>query len=580
MIIKYLPLLLLPLLGKGQTNANGGMPLGGNTSSEKQPLEIKRNALFNLEELKVRWKKAALENCPGVPCPTFSAPGPCSSIVATPTGPSSASVSFVPPTSDGGSPITSYTVTATSTPSAPAKRKTTAAIIIVSGTSSPIVVTELIFGVNYIFSVVATNAAGGSPPITTTTVTPCTLNTAGTASASPTLAVNMLLTNITHTTTIATGIGTATNLPTGVTATWASNVITISGTPTALGSFPYIILLTGGCGIVNATGTITVTTAMVPGAPTSVAATAGNATASVAFVAPSSNGGSAITGYKVTSSPGSFTAMGTTSPINVTGLTNGTAYTFTVVATNDVGISVASAASAAVTPAPPACGSVTSVSDIDMNSYTTVSIGTQCWTKENLKVTQYNDGTTIPLNNTYTSGTVSTVWQGLKTGAYTIYGNETGGGTNATNYGFLYNWYATAGIVTSGGAPTKNICPTGYHVPTDSDWKKLVKFIHSGADTSAASNTPSTEAGILMKKNDALWTPNTGTDNYGFSGLPGGYRNSTGSFASIRNNAFFWSATELGSRDAWNCILTSSNDYVSRGSFNKAVGASVRCLRD
>ena len=57
---------------------------------------------FNMEELKVRWKKAALENCPGVPCPSLSAPGPCSSIVATPSGPSSASISFVPPTSDGG----------------------------------------------------------------------------------------------------------------------------------------------------------------------------------------------------------------------------------------------------------------------------------------------------------------------------------------------------------------------------------------------------------------------------------------------------------------------------------------------
>ncbi len=74
-------------------------------------MEIKRKSPFNLDEIKVRWKKAALENCPGVPCPTFSVPGPCSSIVATPTSPSSASVSFVPPTSDGGSAITGYILT-------------------------------------------------------------------------------------------------------------------------------------------------------------------------------------------------------------------------------------------------------------------------------------------------------------------------------------------------------------------------------------------------------------------------------------------------------------------------------------
>ena len=79
----------------------------------------KRNVLFNLDEIKVRWKKAALENCLGGPCPFFSEPGPCSSIVATPTGPYSASISFVSPTTDGGSPITGYIVTATSTPSAP-----------------------------------------------------------------------------------------------------------------------------------------------------------------------------------------------------------------------------------------------------------------------------------------------------------------------------------------------------------------------------------------------------------------------------------------------------------------------------
>ncbi|MFN9680098.1 MAG: hypothetical protein ACK56V_00630, partial [Bacteroidota bacterium] len=90
---------------------------------------------------------------------------------------------------------------------------------------------------------------------------------------------------------------------------------------------------------------------------------------------------------------------------------------------------------AIVTPAF-ACGTST-ITDVDGNVYNTVSIGTQCWTKQNLKVTKYNDGTVIPLNNTYTSGTVSTVWQGLTTGAYTIYGNEASSGTNATNYGFL-----------------------------------------------------------------------------------------------------------------------------------------------
>ena len=230
---------------------------------------------------------------------------------------------------------------------------------------------------------------------------------------------------------------------------------------------------------------------------------------------------------------------------------------------------------------PSSCPTST-ILDVDNNLYNTVSIGTQCWTKENLKVTKYSDGTAIPLNNTYTSGTVSTVWQGLTTGAYTIYGNETRSGANATNYGLLYNWYASKGIATTGSTTYKNICPTGYHVPTDSDWNKLVLFIDSGADTTGAARaTQSTSAGTKLKKNDALWTANTGTDDYGFSALPGGYRNNVGSFDFIGSLASFWSATEdFGSSGfSWPRGLNSSNG-VSRSGNLKSAGASIRCLRD
>ena len=92
------------------------------------------------------------------------------------------------------------------------------------------------------------------------------------------------------------------------------------------------------------------TLAVVPDAPTIGTATAGDAQASVSFTAPASNGGSSITGYTVTSNPGNLTGTGASSPIAVTGLTNGTAYTFTVTATNSVGTSQASAASNSVTP--------------------------------------------------------------------------------------------------------------------------------------------------------------------------------------------------------------------------------------
>ena len=86
-------------------------------------------------------------------------------------------------------------------------------------------------------------------------------------SSDQSVCANDAITNITLNTTGATGIGTPTNLPTGLTASWSSNVLTISGTPTASGTFNYSIPLTGGCGTVAATGTITVNDVNTAAAP-------------------------------------------------------------------------------------------------------------------------------------------------------------------------------------------------------------------------------------------------------------------------------------------------------------------------
>ena len=260
-MFRILALLLLPVICLAQVNSNGEKPTGELLSNEISPNEMKRNASFNLDEIKVRWKKAALENCTGAPCTSISAPGPVTSIAATPTGPTSVSVSFVPPASTGGSPITGYEATATPTSSAPAKRKSSATIT-VKGDKSPIEIKNLTTGQNYIFTVVALNAAGGSTPtVTVIPVAPCgPLNTATAVTQQPTLNLNVTINPTTiATTTGATGIGTATGLPKGMTAIWLNNSIMLSGAPTEANTFNYTIPLTGGCGSVNATGTISVT---------------------------------------------------------------------------------------------------------------------------------------------------------------------------------------------------------------------------------------------------------------------------------------------------------------------------------
>jgi uncharacterized protein (TIGR02145 family) len=225
------------------------------------------------------------------------------------------------------------------------------------------------------------------------------------------------------------------------------------------------------------------------------------------------------------------------------------------------------------------CG--TTISDIDGNTYNTVLIGAQCWTKENLRVRRYNNGTAIPFDNTGGSGGNSSTWQNLTIGAHTIYAHDSTATTpsNLTKYGYLYNWYAAKGIYTTGtivSTDTLNICPSGWHVPSDTEWTTLTTEL--GGESVAG--------GKMKSIGTAYWgSQSTGTDNSsGFSALPGGYRYFNGSFNSIRYNAFFWSATELDYSNAWYRFLNATNVIVNRYSGvsnnSKSSGASVRCLKN
>ena len=167
---------------------------------------------------------------------------------------------------------------------------------------------------------------------------------------------------------------TTTSSPGGFTATGSSSPLIVTGLANGT-AYTFTVVATNSIGnsAPSSASSAVTPSPTVPGAPTSVSALAGNTQATVSFTAPVNNGGTPITGYTVTSSPGSFTATGASSPLTVTGLTNGTSYTFTVVATNIVGNSTPSSASSAVTPSPTVPGAPTSVSAVADVGQATVS---------------------------------------------------------------------------------------------------------------------------------------------------------------------------------------------------------------
>ena len=187
----------------------------------------------------------------------------------------------------------------------------------------------------------------------------------------------------------------------------------------------------------------------------------------------------------------------------------------------------------------------------------TIQIGTQKWMKENLNTSFYRNGDTIPYV------TDATAWAGLTTGAWCYYNNDP---ANGEIYGKLYNWYAVKDS-THGG-----LAPLGWYIPTDGDWTTLTTTL---GGTSLA-------GGKMKSAGTTRWTtPNTGaTNSSGFAGLPGGYRDYGGTFNGIGNNGYWWSSTEASTADAWLRGLYYNFSNVTRHDGSKALGFSVRCLRD
>jgi uncharacterized protein (TIGR02145 family) len=199
----------------------------------------------------------------------------------------------------------------------------------------------------------------------------------------------------------------------------------------------------------------------------------------------------------------------------------------------------------------------TKVTDSDGNVYTTVTIGTQVWMKENLKTTKYNDGKSIPLVRG------GTAWANLQSPAYcwafndsVMYKNVIGG---------YYNWFTVN---------TGKLCPSGWHVPTKDEWTTLSNYLGGY----------STSGGKLKEKGYDHWLiPNEGaTNESGFTAYANGVINDAGNFfRPYVERSLLWSSTEYDNTDAWHFQLNWSNANFDLGyQYFKKSGLGVRCLKN
>ena len=191
--------------------------------------------------------------------------------------------------------------------------------------------------------------------------------------------------------------------------------------------------------------------------------------------------------------------------------------------------------------------------EFDNYTYSVVEIGAQCWFAENLRTTVYADGSSIP------QVTGDFAWAGLSTDARCNYDNNA---ANVATYGRLYNLYAVTNAA--------GLCPNGWHVPTDGEWTALEDYI-------TAQGFNGTEGTAL--KSTSGWSNGIGTDDFGFSALPGGNRSKNNGFFNNAGIYGYWWSSSLSGDNAWRRSLSSATD-VGRNASDPRVGISVRCTRD
>jgi len=192
------------------------------------------------------------------------------------------------------------------------------------------------------------------------------------------------------------------------------------------------------------------------------------------------------------------------------------------------------------------------VTDTDGHEYSSVFVGGLEWMGENLRVTRFRNGVSIPLLSSNTS------WQQATSAGRSAYANDTAW---VAQYGWLYNGYAAT--------DARGICPTAWRLPTDAEFTNLCLAL-GGTHL----------AGGSLKASWGWQTPNTGANgSSGWNGLPGGQRNMSGNFLYRSYGGYWWSSTAPAADQLWMRDLSYSDTSVARFAAGRRFGFSVRCVR-
>ncbi len=235
---------------------------------------------------------------------------------------------------------------------------------------------------------------------------------------------------------------------------------------------------------------------------------------------------------------------------NLSELTSGTTYFVRAYATNSAGTTYGNEMSFTTVAVP-----ITNVTDFDGNVYDIITIGSQIWMKQNLKTIHYQNGDEIP------NVTVNSNWATTLTGAYCDYNNNA---VNSATYGRLYNFYAVADV--------RNLCPNGWHVPSDAEWTTLTTYL--GGSTIAGGKLKEAGLSHWNALNDGA------TNETGFTALPAGYHANYGTYGGLGTLNYFWSSTEYDATYVWARFLFNYDTNVNRSYYAKNQGYSVRCLKN